>query len=235
MTLLEASLTLTEMTDFFRQTLCGTDNVNTSATNAEIATELNHAFAIWHQSFGRRMKYVQPFGAAKTTAQTLPGLSYTTSSSFSTILSFEHLYHGDYGAELEILKLSDVIKMQYADTTPGTPKYAAVVKAGGTPDVGVGYWNLYLYPMPALPATAIYALCQIESYMLDAGTPSDRFDCSNAESRIVVAIAAGRMAERLGLSESLIDGIWKTVPNDVQAVVRMSAEMEPEPHGRGFQ
>lgn len=233
----EASLTIIELIALFKQLLLQTDTVNPPMSSTEIANEINNAYAVWFHNFGQRMRHLNgtvTFGVVGP--QAVAGMTGTSNN--ANILEFQHLFMdgttsddlGMYGAELEILGVNDVLALQQGDLVAGTPKYAAVAKLAGTPG-NVGSWGLWLYPIPDA-AYYIAAMARVEPYQLDPSLPGDRLECTNAEARIVVSIAAGRTAERMRMPSSIVDAIWKTIPSDLQALVRAKQVQEPQPQGK---
>jgi hypothetical protein len=228
-----AALTLTQMLALLKEHLVDLDTLNPQFTDAQYTDDLNNAYALWYQQFSRRVANLtgaDTFGALA--AQDAAGL--TATSTATNVTEWLRLFldpsseagsNFAVGPELEIMDAGLVKQLQDGDATAGQPKVAAVYKLQSSAAAAIGKWGLFLYPIPDA-AYWISAMANVAPYNLDSTVGTDRFDVTEAESRIIVAVAAARVAKRQGRDLSLIAAIESNIPADVQALLVRKAEGE---------
>lgn len=238
------SLTLAEGIALARQAIFDTDANNYAMTDAQWTVEANNVLQVWHEANSERptrLAGTAAFGSIG--AQTAAGVTATTPIAAGiNVLEFKRLFYdgattpvtaGSYvqGPELEIMSVSDVLALQ-ASLGQGTPAYAAVERQSfvGNAFNDIGKWVLYLAPMPT---AAVYVSAHARiSTGLYGTNGTDVIDTTESESRLIWTIAAARVAERFGESEQLINSLWRTIPREMQAVLRVKDESEPAPKVR---
>lgn len=235
------SLTLTEAIALVRQLAFDLDANNYALTDPQWTAEINQAFQVWYEANNRRPTRLAGTAAWGTIAtQSTPGV--TATSADLTVLEWTRLFYdgattpvtaGSYavGPELELMSVSDALAAQLA-LGQGIPAYAAVEKQAfvGNAFNDIGKWVLYLAPMPT---GSIYVSADARrSPGLYGTTGTDYIDCSEAESRIMVTVAAARVCGRLGKPAELVSELWRMVPQDMQAILRVKNDVEPSPKVR---
>jgi hypothetical protein len=228
-----ASLTLAEMLVLIRAHLVDSDTSNLQFTDAQYTDDLNDEYALWYQENNDRsanLTGADTFGAISSA--TVAGLSATSTN--ANITEWQRLFIDPFnesgssfavGPELEIMDVGSVKQLQDDDATPGVPKVAAVYKLQNSVPASIGRWGLFLWPIPDV-SYYISALATVSPYKLDGTVTTDRFDVTEAESRMIVARRAYRVASRQGRDESMLNAIASSLPQDQQALLGRKTSAE---------
>ena len=232
------SLVLSEGIALARQLAFDLDPLNYALSDAQWTVEANNVYEVWYEANNKRPVQLNGSAAFGNTigTQTTPGRSGL--SGLTNVLRWTNLYlvgasnsGPDLGTELEILNRANIIAAQ-VELQQGTPIYGYVERLSDTSsNLALGKWGLYLAPMPT---TALYvAGFALVSPGLYSAASADVIDCNEAESRIVWTAAAARVCERLGKPGAQVNGLWRMVPSDTQAILRGKADNEPSPKVQG--
>lgn len=200
------------------------EGTNPFWTSAQKTTALQDWYTRWHQHFFNRLDRL----AGSATFGSLTVGLLTKDSVDATVKIWRHVYRqtasGDIitGPEVEQMAPHRVRQLQVSAPTQGPPTVIGLERKAANDVSGtVGLWTLYPWPIP--DATYYFsASCERTAFYPVAD--SDYLDCSPAEARIVVTLAAIQGASLDGYDPEYIENLWRDVPREVQAVMRSEVQ-----------
>jgi hypothetical protein len=212
-------LPLSGMIGQMRIYMADTDSNDPAMSDSICTSILNKWYYLWHERVERRLVSVTATASGFSFAQAATSATSTPTNWYEIAEAYKASGVGvEYGAPLEIVPPTVLLRLQNSHTTQGTVSKVAFMRPATALSASVGKWTCIVHP---IPDAATYISLMVRQWPTALSISTDTPDVTELAAYTISKLAAAEGAAIFGEDAEFIGNMVRDIPDEVFEQLKM--------------